>query len=123
LLPWLVDFYKEVYIIVDGIDEIADAEEQRFLRASLPKLAVSSARVLVTSRSINVGFNDMELPTNEMEILDENHFFVKMDPKDVAEDIEAHLTWVFENDAKLRRLNLQLKEEIRELICDKHSGM
>lgn len=122
LLHWLVDYYDEVYIIIDGIDEVDDEEERLFLISSLQKLALAPARVLITYRSEYVVYKDIKRDPEGKEGASAEKFYMEISRKDVGADIERHLEWVFKNDPKLSRIKHRFKDDLKHAIDHHHDG-
>ena|SRR5579859_5991244 len=107
ILSLTVAFHESI-LVIDGIDE---CPEPREICQLLTKLA-TKMKVLVASRmarSIDAEFRNgrkLEITENWTSI-----------------DIATHLTWCFEHDPKLRKINGDLKEHIRTHLLLNSDGM
>lgn len=106
-LTWIVHWFSDVYLIIDGIDECSDRETLPLL---LPCLA-EVARVLVTSRPekdlIDVFIGEPCLNIDEP----------------VNNDIIKHVKWQMANHEKLRDIRPSLKRKIENKLVTRSAGM
>jgi len=110
-LNWISEYFSEVFLVIDGVDECSDYEE---FCESLARLVESpTIKVFVASRP-------------EHGIATANVFVAKpvlnIDDK-VKCDISTHLSHYIENDRKLKRLRPELKCELLNTISAKCGGM
>jgi len=110
-LEWIGDFFSEIFIIIDGVDECLNREE---FCESLGRLVErTNMSVLVVSRpEHDIATADVFLGKSTLNIDDA----VKL-------DISTHVSWYMEKDKKLRRYRPELKAELLVTLTTKCDGM
>jgi len=123
-IRWLYNFYSEVYIVVDGIDEWASYSARQALLVRLLQLSIGPARVLLISRSETVreihAIDKRDLPSSNSQGTVK---ITEIGGEDITTDISIHIAWTLENDPKLKRMKLALKEQVKHALSANHGGM
>ena len=102
--------FSRVFLVLDGLDEIAQREE-----------LLTALSTFSTSANINL------LVVSRLERDIENHFHEMPQlaiPEDmVHDDISSYVTYQFEHDKKLRTLKSSLKDDIKYRLLLQSGGM
>jgi hypothetical protein len=101
--------FREVYIIVDGIDECVSCTD---LYNSLLTLADANIKVLVISR-----------PERNIEEAFSRHERLEFTENFSHADISTHIDWSFEQDKRLKMIKPELQNEIKLQLLKKSDGM
>lgn len=104
--------YGQVYIVVDGLDEL-NYTDMDILLSVLCKLAdTKSVNLLVSSRR-----------QKDIEEAFAGKRRIEMDSKGVLKDIARHLQYMLSESTRLRTLRKELKTSIMEELLTKSGGM
>lgn len=109
-VKYLSKFYREVSIIIDGIDECLRPTELCTILSELA--AATNIKVLTISRAesdIAVAFSDVPQ--------------LIMDEPAIQADIGIYIDWRLNHDGRLRQVNSDLKKHIKERLLIGNSGM
>jgi hypothetical protein len=111
-LKWISEYFSDIFVIIDGIDECSDREG--FCESLGYLVQVKTFKVLVAGR-----------PEHDIATADvfRGKSIVRIDDVVVNNDISTHVRWYIEKDRKLRRHSGELKMELLTLITSKCDGM
>ena len=106
--------FREIYIILDALDECAEKEELLDLITEITEWERGKPHILVTSRW-------EEEIQDRLEPLCIAPFNLETAPIDA--DIQLHICKKLDSDHKLRKLPALIKEQVKEKLTDKAHGM
>ena len=106
-LEWIVHWFSDVYLIIDGIDECSKRETLPFVLQCLAE----RAEVLVTSR-----------PEKDLADVFIGKPCLNIDDP-VKNDIIKHVKWQMANHEKLRNIRRSLKRNIENKLVTRSAGM
>jgi len=110
-LEWIGDFFSEIFIIIDGVDECSNRDE--FCESLRRLVERTKMSVLVVSRPEHeIATADVFIGKSTLNIDDA----VKL-------DISTHVRWYMEKDKKLQRYRPELKADLLVELTTKCDGM
>jgi hypothetical protein len=105
-------FGKKLFVVVDGIDESAEAKQLSYDTLDLATNSSVLFRVFVSSwRQTNI------------ERVLSNRLRIHLTPDLVRNDLERHLNSCFDKDETLKIMKSDIKEKIKKELLKKHQGM
>jgi hypothetical protein len=110
-LNWISQFFSEIYVIIDGVDECTDRDE--FCESLGHLVKNSNIKVLVASRP------EQDIATAQVFL---GKPALNIDEA-VKTDISTHVEWYIEKDRKLRRHKPALKAQLLAKLTAKSDGM
>lgn len=99
ILQYISENFKDVYIIIDGLDECTPRED---LLSSLSRITCPHLHVFISSR-----------PEKDVGIAFEGKPQIRMDDESVKKDIALHIDRRLEHDDKLKWMATKFKDELR----------